>query len=858
MLNVFSRKKFLPLLFLASIPLTAFVSAQEYVPPHKKPGPATDTIYFRSFHVDRAPQDLASGEMDLYYYNLKTAAARELASDPNIALYEAPASTLSLVLNPAPAPPNQLNPFSIPTVRYAMQFLVDRNFISNEIYQGLGHPMTTHVSPLDFDFLTIFDLVQEQNIQFEPDYARQLIDDAMETAGAEKINEIWHFAGQPIRIKFIIRTEDERREIGDLVRSQLNKIGFEVDARYQQFGPAIQTVYSSDPALLQWHIYTEGWGRSAPQRYDFANINGMTAPWLGNMPGWQEVGFWQYENAEIDAMGKKLFTGEFASLEERNKIYKDMTDLATSSSIRIWIANVMNNFAAEKQLNGVTLDLVSGPKALWTIREAFIPDQDTITIGNLWVWTDRTTWNPIGGFGDVYSSDIWAALHDPPITNHPATGIPMPLRAEYEVVTAGPSAKLDVPVDGMKWDVVTNKWRFIGDDIKATSKVTYDYSKYFQSKWHHDVPITMADVLYSIQQQFEIAFDQDKSRVEFALGVTSRPFLETFQGYRVIDDTKLEVYVDFWHFVDDQIASFANPSSLTTPWELLSIMDQIVFQDRKAAYSNTAAARFQVPWLSLAIRSDANLVKRSARESLREERFPEEIFTIGMQSYANLSDAKHRYQALLNWFDKYQMLVISNGPYMLTRYDPPAQFAELKAFRDESYPYKPGDWHHGTPEVISFSPMQDPFIPIGEETTLNIKMDGPGKLGLRYQIIDPSTGEILLASNASSQNNSDFRITLDNQFTSQLSPGTYQIFLAGFSDKIARLGERKLELEASLDAGEKQALNQQLAESTPTTSPNSTGGCAFASPKTQPAPIETTYLIGTISMVAFAMRRKRR
>ena len=90
MLNVFSRKKFLPFLFLASIPLTAFVSAQEYVPPHKKPGPATDTIYFRSFHVDRAPQDLASGEMDLYYYNLKTAAARELASDLNVSIYLAP------------------------------------------------------------------------------------------------------------------------------------------------------------------------------------------------------------------------------------------------------------------------------------------------------------------------------------------------------------------------------------------------------------------------------------------------------------------------------------------------------------------------------------------------------------------------------------------------------------------------------------------------------------------------------------------------------------------------------------------------------------------------------------------------
>ena len=31
-----------------------------------------------------------------------------------------------------------------------------------------------------------------------------------------------------------------------------------------------------------------------------------------------------------------------------------------------------------------------------------------------------------GGFGDVYSNDIWRNLHDPPLWNHPFTGIPMP------------------------------------------------------------------------------------------------------------------------------------------------------------------------------------------------------------------------------------------------------------------------------------------------------------------------------------------------------------------------------------------------------------------------------------------------
>ena len=57
---------------------------------------------------------------------------------------------------------------------------------------------------------------------------------------------------------------------------------------YQDFAPAIQSVYSSDPQAFQWNLYTEGWSKGAAQRYDDATINSMNAPWVGNMPGWLE------------------------------------------------------------------------------------------------------------------------------------------------------------------------------------------------------------------------------------------------------------------------------------------------------------------------------------------------------------------------------------------------------------------------------------------------------------------------------------------------------------------------------------------------------------------------------------------
>ena len=130
-------------------------------------------------------------------------------------------------------------------------------------------------------------------------------------------------------------------------------------------------------------------------------MNSSYAPWLGNMPGWQQAGFWQYENKELDDLGKKLFRGEFKNQEERNQWYRKMTEAGLDESVRIWLATAVNTFPAKAELTGITEDIVAGPRNPYALREAYIPGKDQITVGNLWVWTERTTWNPVGGFGDV-------------------------------------------------------------------------------------------------------------------------------------------------------------------------------------------------------------------------------------------------------------------------------------------------------------------------------------------------------------------------------------------------------------------------------------------------------------------------
>ncbi|MGQ9555536.1 MAG: ABC transporter substrate-binding protein, partial [Anaerolineae bacterium] len=748
--GVGAGRRLLLLLVLAALPvlLTVVVLAQEgHQPPTDKPGPAVERLFFKAFDVDRAPLDLAAGEMDIYYYSLKIAAAQELRSRQDMRIFEAPASTLSLLLNPAPAPAGQLNPFSLPQVRRAMQRLIDRDFVAREIYRGQALPMYTHLSPSDFDYLTVYDIAQEMDLGYDPEYARAQIAEAMTEAGAELVDGVWHYQSQPVRLRFIIRVEDERRQLGDLIRSELAEAGFAVDTNYQPFAPAIQTVYSSDPQQFSWHLYTEGWGRGAPQRYDFGTINSMYAPWMGNMPGWREVGFWQYENKRLDELGQQLFRGQFTDVAQRNEIYREMTRLGLDESVRIWMATVLNSFPARADLQGVTEDVAAGPRGIWTLREAYVPGKDELTVGHLWVWTERTTWNPIGGLGDVYSADIWQNLHDPPLWNHPFSGIPEPFRVQYEVETAGPQGKLEVPADAFIWDAQSKAWRPVGEGIKATSKVTFDYTRYFQAPWHHGQPITMADVIYSLYQAFDMSYDPDKARIEVAIAATSRPYLETFRGFRVVDEQHLEVYVDFWHFEPAYIASYASPSGLSMPWELLYAMDQLVFEQRRAAYSDTAAARFNVPWLSLVMDRDARLVRRVLLELRESASLPEAVFRLPVASQekdlVQPTEAVVRYDAALQWFDQYGHLVISNGPFFLARYDAPAQFAELQAFRHPDYPFKPGDHYRGKPELVQFSETEAGPIALGQAYQASLLLKGPGKLGVRYLLLDEATGKVV-------------------------------------------------------------------------------------------------------------------
>jgi len=752
-------------------------------------GPATDVIEFKRVPVDLAAQALKAGDIDYYIFGLRPAQAEALKGDPDIVLYYAPAGLVDIVLNPAPAKEGGLNPLSIREVRLALNYLVDRDYIVNQIYKGFAAPMVTFLSSYDPDFVTVYDIVAKYDFKYDPVTANNMITQALTKAGATKVGGKWYYGGKPIVLNFIIRIEDERREIGDAFASALESMGFTVNRLYMAFGQAIPIVYGTDPAEHQWDLYTEGWGKGAPEKYDYSTINQFGAPWAGYMPGWQESGYWQYQNATIDDLGKKIFMGNFTSKEERDRLYRTATEMIIQESVRIWIATRLEIHPARKNVHGLTEDLGTGLRSLFNPREAYVPGKSVVTIGHLWVHTEGSAWNPIGGHQDVYSVDIWNAVYDPFTWRHPFSGMPMPFRWNYKVETAGPKGTLKVPEDAVMWDAARDEWRPVGSGVTAMSKVTFDLSKYIGSKWHNGQPITWADILYAISQLYEIAYDSGKSAIESSIAATLSERLKPIKGYRIVGDSSLEVYLDYWHFCDDYIADYAAPPGGHYPWELLAAMDKVVFEEKAAMYSNSASKSFGVPWLSVNLRDHAMLVK-SALEKISFDDY-KKVFTVGGKVYVTSEELEARKQADYKWFSEKGHLVISDGPFYLNAFDAKAQYAQLKAFRDPTYPFSKGEWFYGRATPPSIVSTGIPTVVPGGAASIVIDVSGPPPLGVKYLIRDPLTGKIAAIGDAEALTSSRFVIRLTPSFTEKLEPGLYELTLAAYSEQVAFVGTTK-------------------------------------------------------------------
>jgi peptide/nickel transport system substrate-binding protein len=803
-------------------------------------GPATDTIVIQRVSLDEAIQALQSGRIDAYLFSLRPAQAEIARRDPNIRILSAPAGLVDFIFNPAPVyianlsgdqtrrslsdlarltggsptaivnvyydkdrdatfieygayPGKGANPFAFKDVRIATNYLVDRDNIVNVIYRGFASPMYTFLSSYDPDFPLISDIVLRYKFAYNPQLADQIITSALTRTGLQKVGGVWSYEGKPAEINFIIRIEDERKDIGDQLATALENLGFKVNRLYMTFGPAIDTVYGTDPAEFRWHIYTEGWGKTGISKYDSSSVAQFCAPWYGYMPGWAETTFWNYRNDTLDEITQRIYNGNFSSKAERDSLYRRAVEMCILEGVRTWVATRLDSYALRTDIRGYTNDVGAGLRAIWNLRELNIPGRKTLNIGHLWVYTARTVWNQVGGFQDVYSVDVMYSTWDPMTWSHPFNGMPIPFRASFDVQTAGPTGKLDVPPDAFIWDASTASWKLVGPGVKATSKVVFDMSNYIGARWHHNITISWADVLAQLYQSFDIAYNSSKATSESAVASLLKPTLDTIVGFRIDEANKrLEVYLNYWHFEPAYIASFAT-INFYLPYEIVLAEDYLVFTKGSYAYSSSAATAKKVPQLNLVLPGHAADIASAIQGFLSTNYFPANIFTVGGKSYATPSDAATRYRAALTWISAHGHAWISDGPYMLDRFSAEGQSATLRAFRDPTYPFSPGKWVFGEARLVRIENIGVPQIIRGQDANLLVDLSGPPPLYIKYILRDSLTGDIISVGQGTLATGSRFTITFSANLTKALSARfPYELTIIAYSDAVAFVDARTI------------------------------------------------------------------
>jgi peptide/nickel transport system substrate-binding protein len=301
--------------------------------------------------------------------------------------------------------------------------------------------------------------------------------------------------------------------------------------------------------------------------------------------------------------------------------------------------------------------------------------------------------------------------------------------------------------------------------------------------------------------------------------------------------------------------------SLNTPWEILAATDKMVFEDRRAAYSATAAERMGVSWLNL-VKRDALQVRRVLLDFQGRAFIPQGVFQVGGKTYLTKEEALARYNAAIQWIDTYQLAVISNGPFELIRFDPAAQFAELQAFRDPKYPFKPGDSYYGSIPRVAISKVDAKPIAPGAKAEVLVNLEGPSPLSLRYSLYDPVGRKNLLSGDAEKRGDKDFAITLAPEQTSSLKIGLYQLFLLASSGEVAAPTEERVQLEVTIP---QQVTPSPTPGRTPTGTPGLTPTATPGLTPTPPPPRQIPWpwhialgALVVVVVVLFAATRRRK
>ncbi|WP_297206728.1 ABC transporter substrate-binding protein [uncultured Brachyspira sp.] len=694
-----------------------------------------------------AIKDVADGRADLMASGIDGGIYLSLSESDleKLDTYAVPSGSWSLLFNPVPNKSpytvttkdgkTYFNPLAIKEVRFAMNFLIDRKKLVDEILRGAGEPSFTQATPGQPGTYR-YNLIPSKMGMTANGNEEKAINDinkAIEKAAAlpenrgklVKENGWWKYNGEIVTIKFVIRVDDPtgRLPAGNAISDLIEKTGIKVEKLLYDRNKSTQVVYGSDPKDYEWNIITEAWGAGATRAWWDVTLRQMYVREGNYMPGGNISEFWNYDNREASRISDKNSNGWFLTADEYWSGNMRLQEIGLEDAVRIYLNSQTQFFVANKErFNKRMLYGVGDGVNDWSIRSADIkPNRNGEKIlrvlqhsaqGSLFI----SPWDPVGvgGFSDAYSSIMIGPCSDAGATfESPSTAKTEFILGEADTnsleigVRAGnngiPVGTIKVPQNAKMYNPYTQKWEE-GLTVKVNEKGELVYQKsdnltaYVKCdfkprsfKWHHGIESSLVDLMYGsvfIANVITKTNENDKY-YDSAMAGRYLSAMDGSVGSVINEDGSFTLYGNYyWPMdMDRQIAIAAvspkigNPNRNTViPFEINEAIMKIVLEGSKSGNVYTISQDQSLTSIDVKNPTCVSDIKEKLIEMRDSEYIP-----AGIEDFITKEEAVKRYQAAIDFIDKYGHAYISNGPFFISRIDSKANYIELTAFKDYSY-----------------------------------------------------------------------------------------------------------------------------------------------------------------------------
>jgi len=697
---------------------------------------------------------------------------------------------------------DRLNPFALPKIREAMNWLIDRKFIAEEIMRGLGRPRYLPIDSSFPDFARLADVARRLEIRYahDPDRARSIISTEMRKLKATLVGGKWRFRGKPVILTFLIRNEDTRRAIGEYVANLLEGLGFSVERRFGGAADLSPLWMSGDPAKGQWHLYTGGWVSTAISRDEGGQFDFFFTRRGLQHPLWQAY----KPSPEFDRIADRLGRSDFATMAERNQLLARALELAMADSVRIWLVEELSVSPRRAEVK-VVADLAGGiaGSTLWpyTIRYEG-RSRGTIRIGVPSMLPEP--WNPIGGSNWIFDTTLYRATQDYATISDPFTGLDLPQRVERAevIVKQGlPVSKtldwvslqfvpeIRVPGDAIiSWDskaqrfVTVNEKYPKGLTTRTKAVVHFDRDLFKKVQWHDGTALSMGDIMLGWILTFDRAM-RTSAIFDESVVPAFESFVQTFRGFRIVSENPLvvELYGDAFTMDAEGIAAGAAGAYWPLygfgpgPWHTIALGIRTEASG-EAAFTEDKASKKKVERLNYVAGPTVAILDRHLAAARKENFIP---YAPALSKYISADEARTRWTSLTHWREGHSHFWIGMGPFLLQRVSPVEKVVELHRF--DRFPDLSTKWvRFEEPRIASVAVSGPSTVRTGQEATFDVRITFKGQPypaqdieEVKYLLFDAKRN--LIANAAAERAGERWKIVLSPAVTQRLGAGSSQL-----------------------------------------------------------------------------------